>query len=692
MAELLLEILSEEIPARMQARAAEDLRRLVTEGLAANGLAFDGARAYVTPRRLTLVVENLPTAQPDVAEERRGPRVGAPAQALDGFVKSTGLALEQLEKRDTGKGEFWFAVIAKAGRPAAQVVREVIEAAMAGFPWPKSMRWGAHAVRWVRPVQSILCLFDGAVVPVEFGPVSAGDTTAGHRFLAPARFAVTDFAEYAARLAAAKVMLDPVERRHAIRRQAEEAAAAEGYRLRDDAGLLDEVTGLVEWPVVLAGSIDETFMAVPQEVLITSMRAHQKYFSLLTAEGKLAPRFLVVSNMEAADGGKAIVAGNQRVLRARLSDAKFFWDTDRAHSLRSRLLKLAERTFYAKLGTIADKVERIQTLVSDLPFLSLEQKGAALVAATLCKTDLSSEMVGEFPELQGIMGRYYALNDGLAPEVATAIAEHYAPQGPGDICPTAPVAVAVSLADKIDSLVGFFAIDEKPTGSKDPFALRRAALGVIRLIVENKLRLPLRPLFEAAYGLVRAKTGSLPRPAAETARDLLEFFADRLKVHLREQGVRHDLIAAVFALGEEDDLVRLLARVQALADFLATDDGANLLVAYRRAANIVRIEEKKDGTAYAGAVESALLAQPEERDLAAALAAVGDQAGAAIRAERFADAMAALARLRRPVDSFFDKVTVNAEDAGLRANRLRLLSAIGAAMGAVADFSRVEGG
>ncbi|MDA8229862.1 MAG: glycine--tRNA ligase subunit beta [Magnetospirillum sp.] len=689
MAELLLEILSEEIPARMQARAAEDLHRLVTEGLTANGLTFDAARAYVSPRRLSLVVEGLPIAQPDVAEERRGPRVGAPAQAMDGFLNSTGLTPDRLEKRDTGKGEFWFAVISRKGRPAADVLKEVIEAAMAGFPWPKSMRWGANAVRWVRPVQGIVCLFDGRVVPVVFGPIAAGDTTTGHRFLAPYPLQVHGFTDYFAKLNDSRVMLDPTERRHSILRQAEAAAAAEGYTLRQDEGLLAEVTGLVEWPVVLAGSIDEAFMAVPQEVLITSMRAHQKYFSLLKADGSLAPRFLVVSNMEAEDGGKAIVAGNERVLRARLSDAKFFWDTDRKHTLASRLPKLAERLYYAKLGSVLDKAGRVMALARHLAAVVPGADPAkAERAAELAKADLSSEMVGEFPELQGVMGRYYALGDGEAPEVADAIAEHYSPLGPSDRVPSAPVSVCVALADKIDSLVGFFAIDEKPTGSKDPFALRRAALGVIRLVVENTLRLPLAEAFRFVHGLFAQPPG---RSAEDTSRDLLDFFADRLKVHLKEQGVRHDLIGAVFALGGEDDLVRLLARVAALADFLGSDDGGNLLVAYRRAANIVRIEEKKDGIAYAGLVDTALLRQPEERELAAALASVRPAAAEALRAERFAEAMAALAHLRRPVDAFFDAVTVNAEEPALRANRLNLLAEIGIAMGAVADFAKIEG-
>ena len=687
MAELLLEILSEEIPARMQARAAEDLHKMVTDGLAKNGIAFVAAKSYVTPRRLVLVIEGLPLAGPDVSEEKRGPRVGSPPQAMEGFLKSTGMSVEQLEQRDTGKGVFYFAVINKKGRPTDAVLKEVIEETMLGFPWPKSMRWGANSVRWVRPVQSIICLLDGKVVPVVFGPVAANDLTSGHRFLAPETFRVKDFAEYLAKLRHGKVILDPVERRHAILSGAEALAAAEGLTLKADDGLLAEVTGLVEWPVPLIGSIDDSFMDVPAEVLITSMRSHQKYFSLLKADGSLAPRFVVVSNMEASDGGKAVVAGNQRVLRARLSDAKFFWDTDRKHSLQSRLRKLDERLFYAKLGTLADKVIRIQNLVGAMPFLDLEPKTHALVAATLCKADLSSEMVGEFPELQGIMGRYYALNDGLPPEVAEAIAQHYSPLGPNDSCPKAPVSVAVALADKIDSLVGFFAINEKPTGSKDPFALRRAALGVIRLVVENGLRLPLLGLFATA----RKSYEGLEGDGAGVGADLLDFFADRLKVALKEKGVRHDLIDAVFSLGGEDDLVRLLARVDALGAFLASDDGANLLVAYRRAANIVRIEEKKDGKPVEGAPDLALLALPEEQALASALDGVGPAVEAAIKAEDFAGAMAALARLRAPLDAFFDKVTVNAEEAGLRTNRLRLLARIGGAMGGLADFSKVEG-
>jgi len=689
MAELLLEIFSEEIPARMQARAAEDLQRLVVDGLGKNGLTGDGVRTYVTPRRLVLVIEGLPVAGPDVSEEKRGPRVGAPEQALNGFLASSGLKLEELEQRDTGKGVFYFAVINRKGRATVEVLKEVVEAAMADFPWPKSQRWGANTVRWVRPLQSILCLFDGAVVPVTFGPISAGNVSRGHRFLAPAEFTVTDFADYAAKLAAAKVVLDPVERRHAILSQAEAAAAREGLSLRADDGLLAEVTGLVERPNVLVGTIDDKFMGVPQEVLITSMRAHQKYFSLMNGD-KLAPRFLVTSNMEASDGGAAIVAGNERVLRARLSDAAFFWDTDRKARLDSRLPKLAERLFYAKLGTMADKVERMKVLARHLTaFVGNAPAADAERAAELAKADLSTEMVGEFPELQGIMGRYYALNDGEKPAVADAIAEHYSPLGPSDKVPTAPLSVCASLADKIDSLVGFFAIDEKPTGSKDPFALRRAALGVIRLVVENGLRLPLFTLFQFAHA--QFKPGTLSGDPKRVAEDLMEFFADRLKVHLKEKGVRHDLVNAVFGLGDEDDLVRMLARVDALGDFLGSDDGANLVIAYRRAANIVRIEEKKDGISYAGPADAGALVEAEEKALHAALAEVRQAANSALKAEDFAGAMAALARLRRPVDAFFDKVTVNTDQPAIRVNRLKLLAEIGAAMGEVADFARIEG-
>lgn len=688
--QMLLELFSEEIPARMQAAAAAALEKLVLDGLTKNGLG-EGltSRTAVTPRRLVLAVDGLPEAQPDVSEERKGPKVDAPEKALQGFLTANGVTVEQCEKRETPKGVFLFLTIQKKGRPTAEVLKDIVEDALAAMPWPKSMRWADNPARWVRPLHSIVCLFGGAVVPVEFARVTAGNTTRGHRFLAPAEITVSDFDDYAAKLRAAKVLVDPAERAEIIRTGALELCKAQGLELKSDEGLLREVSGLVEWPVVLMGRIDDAFMDVPDEVLTTSMRSHQKYFSVLGQDGKLAPRFVVVSNMESSDGGAAIVAGNERVLRARLSDAKFFWDQDRKARLDSRVEKLKERVFHAKLGTDWDKVQRIRALAAELA--GATKADAALVdrAALLAKADLSTGMVGEFPELQGIMGRYYALHDGEKPEVADAVAEHYSPLGPADTCPTKPVSATVALADKIDTLVGFWGIDEKPTGSKDPFALRRAALSVIRLILENGLRVNLTRIFAFAFDQYPA--GMLSGEPKALAGDLLAFFADRLKVHLREQGVRHDLIAAVFELGGEDDLVRLLARVDALAKFLGSDDGANLLVAYRRAANIVRIEEKKDGRSFAEPVAEGDLEQDEEKVLASALATVEGEVSAALAKEDFAGAMGALSRLRGPVDAFFDRVTVNADEARLRANRLRLLSAIGRAMGALADFSKVEG-
>ena len=684
MPEFLLEILSEEIPARMQAKAAQDLARLVGDGLTAGGLSAQALRTYVTPRRLVLVVEGVPSASADLSEEKRGPRVDAPRQALDGFVKSTGLGLDQLEQRDTGKGVFYFAVISRQGRQAVDVLTETVQAAMANFPWPKSMRWGSHSVRWVRPIQSILALFDGKVVPLSFGPVASGNTTRGHRFMAPQEFEVADFADYQVKIRAAKVLVDPVERRHEINRQAEELAAAHGLTVKPDDGLLDEVTGLVEWPVALLGTIDAQFMEVPAEVLTTSMRTHQKYFSLLTPKGDLAPHFIAVANMQAADDGAAILAGNQRVLRARLSDAAFFWDQDRKIKLADRVQNLEQRTFFQGLGSVLDKVKRVQYLAGYVAALIGADKAKAQRAAWLAKADLSTDMVGEFPELQGVMGFYYAVHDGESVDVAEAVAAHYSPAGPGDVCPTAPLSVAVALADRLDTLVGFFAINEKPTGSKDPFALRRAALGVIRLVVENRLRLGLNDIFAEALQAYHFEFGTVRQ-------DLLDFFADRLKVHLRDQGVRHDFVTAIFSQGSEDDLVRLLARIEALAAFLGTEDGANLLAAYRRAMNIVRIEAKKDGAPITGEVEAARLDQPEEVALAKTLAGVRTDVTVAVEAEDFAAAMAALARLRHPVDAFFDQVTVNAENSALRANRLRLLAEIGRVMELVANFAAIEG-
>ncbi len=688
MAEFLLELFSEEIPARMQVRAADDLKRLVTQGLQAGGLAFDSAEAFCTPRRLTLVIDGLPLAQPDIKEERKGPRVGSPEKAIEGFLKAAGVAsLDQCEVRtDDKKGPYYVAVTDRAGRPTGDVLADVVNAALPQLPWPKSMRWADHAVRWVRPLHRILALFDGNVVAVSFGPVSAGNETEGHRFLAPGRLVVLDAADYRTKLTAAKVMLDPAERRRLIDSEARRLAAAASLRLREDAGLLDEVTGLVEWPVVHMGRIDEAFMSVPQEVLITAMRSHQKYFSLLHADGRLAPHFVVVANTLTADGGTAVVAGNERVLRARLSDARFFWDQDRKVRLESRVERLKERVFHARLGSDFERAQRIRKLAVELArFVPGAETALVDRGALLCKADLSTGMVGEFPELQGVMGRYYARHDGESEMVAEAIAEHYSPLGPNDACPSRPVSVALALADKLDTLVGFFGIGEKPTGSKDPFALRRAALGVIRLVIENRLRLPLLAAFEAA------RAGyALPLPASIAA-ELLDFFADRLKVHLRDRGVRHDLVSAVFAQGGEDDLVRLLARVEALTRFLGTEDGADLLTAYKRASNIVRIEEKKDGRSYGGEIGQDMLKQAEEKSLHKELEEAIPKIVGHVREERFDDAMSVLAGLRAPVDAFFDHVTVNCEEPPLRENRLRLLSRIRSALGGVADFSKIEG-
>ncbi|OEJ65701.1 glycine--tRNA ligase subunit beta [Magnetovibrio blakemorei] len=715
MAELLLELFSEEIPARMQATAAADLKRLVEDGLKKAGLDWTKSEAFVTPRRLALVIDGLPEKQPDVKDERKGPQVGAPEQALAGFVKSLGdMSLDDCEQRDVKGKMFYFAVIEKKGEPTLQVLPGLLDAAINALPWPKSMRWGAGTKRWVRPLHNILALFGGSVVPVTFEHCTANQHTFGHRFLNPGPIAVTNFADYRAKLMDAHVMLCPSERRAEIVSQAEKLAENAGLTLRPDEGLLQEVTGLIEWPVVLMGSIDAEFMEVPPEVLTTTMRINQKYFTVLNADGTLAPNFIVVANQMATDGGEAIVAGNERVLRARLSDAKFFWDQDRKTSLASRTPALKDIVFHAKLGTVDEKIDRVQALSADLcAYIPGADRDHVRSAARLAKADLVTGMVGEFPELQGVMGRYYALADGESLDVANAIAEHYSPVGPGDACPTAPVSVAVAMADKLDTLAGFWTIDEKPTGSKDPFALRRAALGVIRLIVENKLRIPLTDLFYKQHCLhVSNETGRryiekkklLDDPdirggevfagaVGDTALpyDLLAFFADRLKVHLKGEGVRHDLIDAVFSLGGEDDLVRLLARVDALSAFVATDDGANLLAAHKRATNILRIEEKKDGASYQGTPNESAFVEDAERTLFQALKAAGATSKALVADEKFSDAMSALAQLRGPLDVFFEAVLVNADDKTVRENRLKLLSQIQSVMGEIADFSKIEG-
>ncbi len=689
MAELLLEIFSEEIPARMQEPAAEQLHKAVVELT-----GVEDVWTYVTPRRLVAVGDGLPTVQPDVTEERRGPRVGAPEKATRGFLRSVGLdSLDQCERREDKKGTFYYAVTRRQGRPTAEILAEEIPGLIANLSWPKSMRWGGGSQRWVRPLHSVLCLFDGTVVSGSLAlggsanNITFSDQTRGHRWLAPEPIVVRSFDDYRTKLAAAKVVLDTEERRKSILHQADALAADVNLSLERDDALLTEVAGLVEWPVCLLGMFDKAFLTMPPEVLITSMKSHQKYFPLRDANGALTNRFVVVSNMETDDGGTAICAGNERVLRARLHDARFFWEQDRQRSLESRTNDLEGIVFHAKLGSLGTKVTRLEGL---MPSLAEVIPGAhvalAVRAAKLCKNDLLSGMVGEFASLQGVMGRYYAQNDGENAAVAEAIAEQYLPAGPSDRCPNAPLSVALALADRVDTLAGFFLIDERPTGSKDPFALRRAALGVIRLILDNGLHVPLRSLFEGAV-----EAYSQESDTASVANSILSFFADRLRVHMREQGLRHDVVSAVLAVTEDDDLTLLIARADALRGFLESDDGANLLTAYRRAANIVRIEEKRDGISHDGDVDEATLAENEERVLHSKLNEAGATIATALSEENFAVAMRALAALRTPVDNFFDAVTVNADDAELRQNRLRLLSGIGAALATVADFTQIEG-
>jgi glycyl-tRNA synthetase beta chain len=775
MPDLLLELFSEEIPARMQARAAEDLRKLVTDKLVAAGLVYEGAKAFVTPRRLTLAVQGIPAKQPDIKEEKKGPRVGAPEGAIAGFLKAAGLkTINEAKVQPDKKGDFYLAVMEKPGRAAIDVIGEIIPDVVKNFPWPKSMRWGSGCLTWVRPLHSIVATFgpeteEPDIVPFAIEGVTVGDITFGHRFLAPDVIKVKRLADYTSKLEKAKVVLDPARRAEIILADAKNLAFAQGFELVEDAGLLAEVAGLVEWPVVLMGSFDEAFLKIPDEVIRATTRANQKCFVLRRSGaspfetrpaaapqgeakksphpeearsavskdegGRLAAKFILVANMEASDGGKAIVAGNERVIRARLSDAKFFYETDLKTKLEDRLPKFEQIVFHEKLGTQAERITRIERLAAELAPLVKADVEKAKRAAKLAKTDLLTEVVGEFPELQGLMGKYYALAQGEDKSVASASEEHYKPAGPGDRVPSDPVSIAVALADKIDTLVGFWAIDEKPTGSKDPYALRRAALGVIRLILENRLRLSLIKVMAVACKLIfqtmrsaelnariaalkiveqvqdlklhafwlamesanawnsgapeRSKEEFVAFKAIGTA--LLTFFADRLKVQLREQGARHDLVDAVFALEGQDDLVLIVRRVEALGKFLDTDDGKNLLAGVKRATNIIRIEEKKDGKSYTDAPEPKDYKQDEERALAAAITIAKKEASAAVAKEDFAAAMSAMAKLRPHVDAFFDKVTVNVDDKTLRENRLKLLNEIREATRAVADFSRIEG-
>ncbi|VAV94226.1 Glycyl-tRNA synthetase beta chain [hydrothermal vent metagenome] len=717
MAELLLEIFSEEIPARMQNKAAADLQRLLGKALTEAGFAFTDVQSFAGPRRLTLVIADLPAKSPDITEQRKGPRVGAPEQAVAGFLRGAGVAsLDECEQCEDKKGKYWVANLHKPGQSAADILAQNIPKIMASFPWPKSMKWGSGSFRWVRPLHGIVCLLDGKIVSFEVAGIKSGNQIFGHRIMGPGPFSVSSFADYRQQLeGAGHVMLDAAQRKTRITEQIEQLCKTNKLTLVEDAALLDEVAGLAEWPVVLLGEMDETFLDLPPEVITLSMAKHQKYFSVNNAKtNKLAPNFLVVANLDAPDGGTAITAGNARVLSARLADARHFWDMDRAQTLESRVDALRDVVFHQKLGSVYDKAERVAKLARELAAKVGADPDLAERAAWLAKADLTTQMVVEFTSLQGVMGRYYALADGSPPpslrptsptkgggkegkdsiygssstlvgevaaqptegglsslptesvtQIANAIRDHYKPQGPTDITPTEPVSIAVALADKLDTLVGFWAIDEKPTGSKDPYALRRAALGVIRILLENGVRMPI--------------------PA-----QLSEFVFDRLKVHLREQGIRHDLIDAVLTPGA-DDLMAIVARVEALSAFLATPDGEQLLAGTKRAANIVKAEEKKQKQKIEGEVNPDLFTATEEKALYKALQTAAAKAAKAIDAENYTAAMAALAPLRGPIDAFFEAVMVNDNDPKVRQNRLALLSGIRAALTPVADFDKIAG-
>lgn len=722
MPDLLLELFSEEIPARMQAGAARDLERLMVGALTDRGYLFEGIKAFAGPRRLTLAIAGLPAKQNDVREELKGPKSDAPQAALDGFLKKTGLTKDQLRIEKTPKGDVYMAVVERKGRETVHVLAEIIPEVMAKLPWPKSMRWKPGlAVRWVRPLHSILATFDGELVPFSFAGISSGLHTRGHRFLSEGKIEAKRFDDYAQKLKAAHVVLEAEERAAIIFEGVKQAAFVHGLEMIPDEGLLAEVSGLAEWPVVYIGTIQDEFMDVPAEILQTSMRTHQKYFSLRDPKtGKMANRFALVANMIAKDGGKEIVAGNERVLRARLSDAKFFWDEDRKHTLESRVEKLEGIVFHAKLGTQFERVERIEKLAGEIA----GKIGAGLAegernnlvekskrAARLAKADLTTGVVGEFPELQGVMGRYYALHDKEEGAVADAIRDHYKPVGPSDAVPADKVSIAVALADKLDVLTGFFAVGEKPTGSSDPYALRRAALGCIRIIHANNCRVSLRDFFSSAVGRYLEQKNPEVKKALDAAilkaegiragleagfgflesQGVWNFMSDRLKVALKEKGIRHDLIDAVLSLGHEDDLVRLVARVEALQAFLKSDDGANLLAGYKRAVNILKLEEKKDGKTFIGEVGEKLLTEQAEKSLFAALVKARAAITAALAKEDFVAAMQQMAALRVPVDSFFEGVKVNADDKQVRENRLRLLASLRATLHQVADFSKIEG-
>jgi glycyl-tRNA synthetase beta chain len=698
MPNLLIELFSEEIPARMQARAAEDLKALVTNGLVEAGLTYSGAAAFATPRRLSLSVEGLSGASKAVREERRGPATTAPDQAVEGFLRSTGLTRDQLEVREAGKGQAYFAVIEKPGRAAAEIISEVLEQTIRNFPWPKSMRWGAGSLRWVRPLHSIICLLTdeagATVVPLEIDGITAGNTTRGHRFLSKGDIKVSGFEDYEAKLKKAHVILRADERAETIWHDATNQAFASGLEVVEDKGLLAEVAGLVEWPVVLSGKIGEAFLGLPPEVLQTSMKEHQKFFSVRNPRSGRIEGFVTVANTETADHGATILKGNQKVLSARLSDARFFYENDlrvAKAGMGEWLDGLANVTFHNKLGSQRDRINRIAALAREIAPKVGADAAQAKEAARIAKADLRSAMVGEFPELQGVMGRYYALAAGRAPEVADAARDHYSPLGPSDDVPTAPVSVAVALADKLDTLTGFWAIDEKPTGSKDPFALRRAALGVIRLVLGNELRLGLNDALAKASDIVGEREGRDGARSLADINELMSFFHDRLKVFLRDEGIRHDVIDACLAMPGSDDLTLLVKRARALSGFMATEDGENLIQGYKRANNILTQAEEKDGVEYSFGADMKYAEGDEEKALFAALDKAEAEIAPAMRGEDFGAAMAAMANLRAPIDAFFTAVQVNSDNQVVRRNRLNLLSRIRSICLSVADLNRIEG-
>jgi glycyl-tRNA synthetase beta chain len=699
MPDLLLELFSEEIPARMQHHAADFLKKNITNMLVDLGLTYEGAISFVTPRRLTLHIAGLPPASPDVQEERKGPRVDAPEKALQGFMRGAGLqSLDQADIRhDPKKGDYYTITLMKTGKPTAELLKDTIEDTIRHFVWPKAMRWGAGRLKWVRPLHSILCTFgpeteEPEIIPVKVDHITASNVTYGHRFMAPEPIIVRRLEDYAKSLQEADVVLDHERRKDIIVHDARNLAFAKGLDWVEDTHLLDEVAGLVEYPVVLMGHFDEAFLNIPDAVIQAAIRLHQKCF-VVRQQGAsaLAPYFILVSNIKAHDGGKAIIAGNERVVAARLSDAQFFWNSDLATPLKSMAGKLDAITFHAKLGTQGDRVRRIQGLSAKLARITKANADLCIEAAELCKADLVSQMVGEFPELQGLMGKVYALKQGYDPQIANAIDMHYKPVGPSDEVPCEPVAITVALADKLDILAGFWAIDETPTGSKDPFALRRAALGVIRMILENDLSMDLAEAVTMALKPYQDQMNLSSDQVTDTQQALLKFFIERLKTQLRNQGLRHDLVDAVFALPDQHDLLRLVQRVKALQDFLTIDDGASLLAGYKRAANILAKDNPKYGVSDQNSVDPELFATTQEKALYQHLQKVQAQLQDLLSRHDFTLAMVCLSELRQPVDALFEHVMINDDNDAIRANRLNLLMTMIAIMGQIADFSKVEG-